>query len=256
MPKEEFQIIPAIDILDGKCVRLLQGKFELAEEHSINPLDVLNRWIDLGSKRIHIIDLNGAKEGYLVNFSLISELVKVALSSNVVIQVGGGIRTHDSVRKYLDQGVSYIILSTRIFKDLAFFKSVKGLYGSNLIIGLDLKATKLALGGWKEEVNISLENFAKELTLEDQVVYTNVSRDGTLGGVDLSAVSKIAGLFGSKIIISGGISTIQDIISILRLKKEKYNNIVGVVLGKSLYKGTVDLKLAIEEVERSLKRSN
>lgn len=253
MLQEEFQIIPAIDILDGKCVRLLMGKFELAEEHSTNPLDILNRWIDLGSKRIHIIDLNGAKEGYPVNFNLIAQLVKVALSSNVIIQVGGGIRTEDSVRKYLDQGVSYVILSTGIFKDLEFFKSVKKLYGCNVIVGLDLKENKLALSAWQEEINISLEDFACKLTLEDQVIYTNVSKDGTLSGVDLNAVSKIAGLFGSKIIISGGISTIQDIMSVLRLKREKHKNVIGVVLGKSLYKGTIDLRLAIEEVSRFLR---
>lgn len=254
MFQDKFQIIPAIDILDGKCVRLTQGKFELVEEQNTSPLDFLKKWIDLGANRVHIIDLDGAKEGKLVNFDLITHLTKLAVSNNVTIQVGGGIRAKDSVRKYLDVGVRYVILGTKIFKDFEFFKGIKQLYGDKVIVGLDLKEGKVALSGWMEEVNINLPELAKHLTSEDQVIYTNVSRDGTLSSPDFSAISKIAGLLSSKLIISGGISCTEDIISILNLKKEKHLNIVGVILGKSLYKGRIDLSHAIGEVQKILKQ--
>lgn len=254
MNKTIFELIPAIDILDGKCVRLTLGDYSKVEEFSSNPEEIGKKWIDLGAQRIHIVDLNGAKEGYPVNFKVICNLIKKL--PNIRIQVGGGIRNIDLVENYLKEGVSFIILGTRIFKDKPFLEEVVNKYRDSIIAGLDLKNNKIALSGWKETTDLNIEELRKSMSGIKQMVYTDITKDGTLSGPDLKRLEVVASSFSSNIIVSGGISSIDDITNILSLKKLKCPNISGVILGKSLYKGTVNLKDAIETVTNKLTKSN
>ena len=246
----DFDIIPAIDILDGKCVRLTQGQYDLVEEFSSNPKEIIKKWVDLGAKRLHIIDLNGAKEGYPYNFKVISEIMK---TTTVVIQVGGGIRTLESMKNYLDEGASYLILGTKIFKDSTFLNTVIESFTNEVILGLDFKNDKVALSGWQETLDISLDKLkTSNLSKIKQTIVTDTSKDGTLSGPNIKLVENISKLFNSKIIVSGGVSSVSDISKILNLKANGYSNITGVILGKSLYKGTIDLTSALELVRNEL----
>ncbi len=245
---EDFEIIPAIDILDGKCVRLTQGQYNLVEEFSTKPEEVANKWVTYGAKRIHLVDLDGAKKGYPVNFKDISKITKIP---GIKVQVGGGIRTKETIEQYLNEGVSYLILGTKAFQDKDFFKEVLKEYGEKIILGLDLKNNKVALSGWQETIEININNLEELFGNIKQIIYTDISKDGTLSGPNLNSLDAIAGSVKSKIIVSGGISGMEDILAILKLKKEKHHNLAGVILGKSLYKQKIDLKEAIELTKKS-----
>lgn len=243
--KESFEIIPAIDILDGKCVRLTQGKYDQVEEFSTYPEEIAKKWVNLGAKRLHIIDLDGAKEGTSVNYKVIT---KIAKSTDAKIQVGGGIRTQEAIKKYINEGVDYVILSTKAILDKSFLQEVSTFYGERIIISLDLKNNRVALSGWLETIDTDISKLLEEINKNNikRIIYTDITRDGTLSGPNLKPIEELAKAFKSEIVVSGGISSINDILSILNLRKEKYPNINGVILGKSLYKGTINLPDAIE----------
>ena len=244
-----FEIIPAIDILDGKCVRLTRGKYNKAEEFSTNPLEVAKKWIDTGAKRLHVVDLNGAKEGYPANRNTILDIVK---HCKVKIQLGGGIRTSETIEKYLNEGVSFVVLGTQAFKDPEFLKKMLNLYGEKIIVGLDLKNKKIALSGWTETSNLTINELSKYFDGIKQIIYTDISKDGTLTGINLKSIEEVAEAVKSNLIVSGGISSIQDIGAILNLKKQKHPHISGVITGKALYKGMIDLAEVIEFVDKQL----
>lgn len=250
MKQSPLEIIPAIDILYGKCVRLTRGQYDQVEEFSDKPQEIAKKWQDLGAKRLHIVDLNGAKEGYPVNRKIISAIVR---TTNVKIQVGGGIRTLETIKDYLNEGVHYVILGTKAFQDLSFLRGAVDLYNEKIILGLDLKNKRVALSGWQESIDIDICSLKEYLSKVRQIVYTDIVKDGTLSGLNLNSIEEIANIFESRIIISGGISSIDDILTLIALKKEKYPNISGVILGKSLYKGTIDLRAAIECVGKEFK---
>ena len=245
---DDFEIIPAIDILDGKCVRLTQGRYDKVEEFSTSPEEIAKKWAGCGAKRIHLVDLDGAKQGCPVNFEVISKITKIP---GIKVQVGGGIRTMETIRKYLDEEVSYIILGTKAFQDKDFFKEVLSLYDEKIILGLDLKNNKVALSGWQETIEINLNNLEESFGNIKQIIYTDISKDGTLSGPNLKSLGVIANSVKSKIIVSGGISGMEDLLAILKLKKEKHQNISGAILGKSLYKQKIDLRKAIELTKKS-----
>ena len=249
MNKNPFNIIPAIDILDGKCVRLTQGKYNQVEEFSANPQEIAKKWIDCGAKRLHIVDLNGAKEGYPVNFKIISALTK---TPGIEVQVGGGIRTHKTIKDYIDEGASYLILSTKAFKDKAFLKEVVNLYDRKIIIGLDLKNNRVALSGWQETSDTSISDLTEDMDGIKQIIYTDITKDGTLSGPNLKSLEEVAKSFKAEIIVSGGISKLEDIIAILKIKEQKCTNISGIILGKSLYKETINLTSAIKLVKKEI----
>ncbi len=238
-----FEIIPAIDILDEKCVRLTQGEYNRVEEFSNDPTEIARKWVDLGAKRLHVVDLNGAKDGYPVNLKTITKLIQAI---KVKIQIGGGIRTIESIKNYLNEGVEYLILGTKAFQDNKFLKEALELFDEKIIVGLDLRNNKVAVSGWQENINIEIDELAMQMTGVKQIIYTDITKDGTLSGPNLHSVEQVASLFDSNIIVSGGISSINDIISLLDLKKKGVKNISGVILGKSLYKGTIDLTSAIQ----------
>lgn len=240
---KDFEIIPAIDILDGKCVRLTQGLYNQVEEFSCDPLEVAKRWVHEGADRLHIVDLDGAKEGKPINQKIISKLAEI---SNIKIQVGGGIRTKKTITEYLQIGVNYLIIGTKAFQDKDFFKELIKEFGERIILGLDLKDNKLAISGWLETVDINFNKLNDFFSGVSQIIYTDTSKDGTLSGPNITTLKEIASSTTAQIIASGGISSIKDIISIAQLKKERYSNLSGVILGKSIYKGTIKLSEAIE----------
>ena len=250
MNKNLFEIIPAIDILDGKCVRLTQGKYNQIEEFSTNPQEIAEKWINSGATRLHIVDLNGAKAGYPVNQNIIYKIAKLAKSKNTKIEVGGGIRTLESIKEYLNEGIDYIILGTKAFQDKTFLVKTAGLYTRQIILGLDMKNNRVALSGWQETTDINIKNLSCEITNIKQIIYTDISKDGTLTGPNLNSLKEVSNTFKSNIIASGGISSIENILEILNLKKQNHPNITGVILGKSLYKGNIDLSNAIDVVKR------
>ncbi|MBI3591076.1 MAG: 1-(5-phosphoribosyl)-5-[(5-phosphoribosylamino)methylideneamino]imidazole-4-carboxamide isomerase [Candidatus Melainabacteria bacterium] len=249
MKENSFNIIPAIDILNGKCVRLTQGKYNQVEEFSASPQEIAEKWIDSGAKRLHVVDLNGAKEGYPVNFKIISTLIKI---SGVEVQVGGGIRTHETIKDYIKEGASYLILGTKAFKDKDFLKEVVSLYGEKIIIGLDLKNSRVALSGWQETSDIGINDLTEYISGIKQIIYTDITKDGTLSGPNLKSLEEVAKSFKAQIIVSGGISKLEDILAILKMKKQKHSNISGIILGKSLYKETINLTSAIELAKKEI----
>ena len=242
-----FEIIPAIDILGGKCVRLTKGDYGSVEEFSSNPEDVAKRWEELGAKRLHVVDLDGAKVGYPINQKVIS---KLAQNVNAKVQVGGGIRTLDAVKEYFNLGISYIVLGTKAIQDGQFLKDLQELYKEKVILGLDIKNNKVALSGWCETIDVDMKALSCNVGNIKEIIYTDVSKDGTLSGPNIESIKDIASSFKSNIIVSGGISSLEDIGEIVKLKKLGFPNISGVILGKSLYKGRINLSFAIDLVAR------
>ena len=251
MSKETFELIPAIDIYDSKCVRLTQGDYKQVEEFSNNPLEVAKKWQDNGAQRLHIVDLNGAKEGFPVNFKLISKIA-AGLNARVKVQVGGGIRTFESIKNYINEGADYVILSTKALKDKVFLNEALKMYNEKIILALDIKDNEVALSGWLERSSIKLNDALQVADGVKQFIYTDISKDGTLSSPNLKKIKEITSNCSSEVIISGGISKMEDILSVLSLKKEGAKTINGVIVGKALYKGTIDLKEAIEATQKAL----
>jgi len=245
----DFELIPAIDILGGKCVRLTQGDYEKVENFSDNPIDVAKKWIDCGVNRLHLVDLDGAKDGFPVNKDVI---IKISKSINAKVEVGGGIRTLESIKEYINEGISYIILGTKAFQDKSFLDNSINEFGSKIIVGLDLKNNKVALSGWKDDIAMDLNTLKEYLSGVSEVIYTDISKDGMLSGPNFKSVAEISNTLKSKIIVSGGIASIENISELISMKKKKHSNISGVILGKSLYKGTIELKSAVELVKKEL----
>lgn len=238
-----FEIIPAIDILDGKCVRLTQGNYSKKEEFFKDPIEVAKKWLSQGAKRIHVVDLNGAKTGYPQNKDIILKLIKLV---NIEIEVGGGVRSIHTIKEYIQGGAKYIVLGTKAFEDENFLNEALNLYQKKIIIGLDIKNDRIALSGWDQVIEINFNKLKKKLASVGQIIYTDVNKDGMLCGPNLNSIKKISNSFHSKVIISGGVSSLDDIRSILQLKYQGHHNIAGVILGKSLYKGNITLSSAIE----------
>lgn len=255
MNENTFEIIPAIDILDSKCVRLTQGNYNKVEEFSSNPEEIAKKWIDLGASRLHIVDLNGAKSGYPINQNIIYRIARLAYDKNTKIEVGGGIRTHKSIKEYLNEGVNYIILGTKAFQDKAFVSNMTSLYKEQIILGLDMKNDRIALSGWQETIETNIKKLQEEIGNIKQIIYTDISKDGMLTGPNLKGLAEISSTFKSNIIASGGISSMENILKILSLKKQNHPNITGVILGKSLYKGTINLSEAIELTKMNLSKN-
>ncbi len=243
-----FEIIPAIDILDGKCVRLTQGQYDKIEEFSTDPEEIAKKWIACGAKRLHLVDLDGAKEGLPVNFKVIYKIAKIP---GIKVQVGGGIRTKETISKYLNEGISFIILGTKAFQDKDFYKEVVKEHGEKIILGLDLKNNQIALSGWQETIEINLNNLEEHLGKINQIIYTDVSKDGTLSGPNIKSLEAIASSLKSQIIVSGGVSCIEDVHAVMKLKKDRHRNISGIILGKALYKQKIDLQEAIKLTKKS-----
>lgn len=238
-----MKIIPAIDLMDGKCVRLVQGKRDSQIVYSDDPPSVARKWEAAGATRIHVVDLDGAFEGSPRNPDAIKN-IRRALSPEIEMEAGGGIRTAETIEAYLKMGVNYVILGTKAIADRDFLKTIVEKHGKSIIVGLDAKSGMVATHGWTVTEGVAATSFAAELQSIGvrTIIYTDISRDGMLTGPNLAALKTMAQTVQMDVIASGGIHTIEDVRNILNLKMP---NITGIITGKAIYEGTLDLEEAI-----------
>jgi phosphoribosylformimino-5-aminoimidazole carboxamide ribotide isomerase len=235
-------IIPAIDLKEGKCVRLLKGEEGTETVFSENPLDVARKWEDCGASLIHVVDLDGAFSGEPRNFDIIRKIVNSVSSS---VQVGGGIRDIKTVERYLEVGINRVILGTAAFHDPQFLADACSRFPKKIAVGIDTKKGKIAVRGWKEVIDLNTRSALDDLKAVgvSLVIHTNVDRDGTMEGVNLDSVREFVASSPIPVIASGGIATIEDLEKLSSLEKL---GLVGVILGKSIYTGRINLRETIE----------
>lgn len=235
-------IIPAIDLKEGKCVRLLKGEEGTETVFSEDPSNVARKWEGCGAKLIHVVDLDGAFSGEPKNFDVIREIVKSVSSS---VQVGGGIRSVKTIEKYIHIGVGRVILGTGAFQDREFLTEACRRFPEKIAVGIDTKMGKVAVKGWKEVVDLEIEATLGVLKSAgvSLIIHTNVDRDGTMEGVDLESVREFVKASPIPVIGSGGIASMEDIEKLSSLEQL---GLTGVILGKSIYTARINLKEAIE----------
>tara|TARA_Y100000992_G_C21193679_1_gene456854 strand:- start:244 stop:972 length:729 start_codon:yes stop_codon:yes gene_type:complete len=233
-----MRILPAIDIKDGKCVRLAKGDYSKITHYFDNPLDVAELWLSQGATSIHIVDLDGAKDGEITNFEAIKKIR--SKYTDIYIQVGGGIRSNDIIEKYFGIGINKLIIGTKALSDPNFLKSIPSIYKNNVIIDLAVKNMKLAVHGWASETDYSVKEYLKILEENgvSEIVYTDVDKDGMLDGMNFDEIKTLLGITDIPIIASGGVTSINDI---KKLHSFSQNGISGVIIGKALYEKKIDL---------------
>lgn len=236
-----MEIIPAIDMMDGKCVRLVQGRFDRSTVFSDDPVDAAKRWVDEGAGRLHLVDLNGSRFGAPQETRTISRIVDAV---NIPVQLGGGIRTLEIAQNMIDLGVDRVILGTSAALDFAVAESIFRQLGDKAVLGVDAKDGYVAVKGWTEITAEAAVEFGRKM--QDmgakRIIYTDISRDGMLKGVNIPAVKQMAESVDMAVIASGGVSSIDDI---EKLKAIECAGIEGVIVGKALYTGDLTLTDAI-----------
>jgi phosphoribosylformimino-5-aminoimidazole carboxamide ribotide isomerase len=234
-------IIPAIDLKDGKCVRLRQGRMDDETIFSDDPVAMARRWVELGARRLHIVDLNGAFAGKPVNGAAI-QAIRSAFP-DVSLQVGGGIRDEDTIQAYIDMGVRYVILGTKAVNAPHFVSDVCVEFPGHIIVGLDAKDGKVAIDGWSKLSGHDVIDLAKKFQDDgvEAIIYTDIGRDGMMTGVNVEATAKLASSVKIPVIASGGITNIDDI---RRLCETDEPGIVGAITGRAIYEGTLDFAAA------------
>ena len=232
-----MKILPAIDLKNGKCVRLTKGDFKSEKIYNENPINQAEVFSNAGFKYLHIIDLDGALEGNLVNLKVVEEIVK---KFNFKIEIGGGIRSEDSIGKLLDIGSDKIILGTAAIKNKSFLESCCKKYSGHIALALDVRRNNIAISGWKDQTNINIFDFLN--TVKDfgisRLIYTDIDKDGTNEGPNFEDSYKIADRFNIPVIISGGVSSMDDINKIVSDNKK----INGIIVGKALYENRIKLE--------------
>ncbi|MBW0454085.1 MAG: 1-(5-phosphoribosyl)-5-[(5-phosphoribosylamino)methylideneamino]imidazole-4-carboxamide isomerase [Candidatus Kinetoplastibacterium crithidii] len=241
-------LIPAIDLKDGKCVRLRQGNLEDVTVFSENPTKIAEKWVNDGAKRIHLVDLNGAVVGKPKNDSQIKSILK-SVSQDVEVQIGGGIRDLNTIEYYLDSGISYVIIGTAAIKNPGFLNEACVAFPGHIIVGLDAKDGKIATDGWSKITRHNIIDIAKKFEDYgcDGIIYTDIGRDGMLSGVNIEATVSLAQNVKIPVYASGGIATIKDIEDLCKVFEE---GISGAILGRSIYEGTLDFKQAQKIAEK------
>jgi phosphoribosylformimino-5-aminoimidazole carboxamide ribotide isomerase len=240
-------LIPAIDLKDGHCVRLIQGDMDQSTVFSEHPADMALQWVNKGARRLHLVDLNGAFAGKPQNFSAIRSILK-AVGDDIPVQLGGGIRDLDTIEKYIDGGIRYIIIGTAAVKNPGFLKDACSAFGGHIIVGLDAKEGKVATDGWSKLTGHEVVDLAKKF--EDygveSIIYTDIGRDGMLSGINIEATVKLAQALSIPVIASGGLSNIQDIEKLCAVEDE---GIEGVICGRAIYSGDLDFEKAQERAD-------
>jgi phosphoribosylformimino-5-aminoimidazole carboxamide ribotide isomerase len=231
-------LIPAIDLKDGHCVRLQQGDMNASTTFGEDPAAMARRWIDAGARRLHLVDLNGAFAGKLVNEVAIKAILR-EVGDEIPVQLGGGIRDLDTIERLLDDGLSYVIIGTAAVKSPGFLKDACSAFGGHIIVGLDAKDGRVATDGWSKLTGHEVADLAKKF--EDYgvegVIYTDIGRDGMLSGINIEATVKLARALTIPVIASGGLSNIADIERLCAVQPE---GIDGVICGRSIYTGDLD----------------
>ena len=238
-----MQIYPAVDIKNGKCVRLKQGNFDNVTIYEQNPVKAAQNWIEQGATYLHIVDLDGAKQGNSENEKIIADIVKL---SDVPVQTGGGVRSLEDIERKLSKGVSRVILGTIAVKQQELVQKAVQKFGADkIVVGIDAKQGKVAIAGWEEVSNISALElcFTMKKYGVKTIIYTDIAKDGMMSGVNLESTKEMIKKTGMNIIASGGISSMQD------LENVKNINVSGVIVGKALYQGALHLKDIVEKFQ-------
>ena len=237
-------IYPAIDIIDGKCVRLSKGDYSLKTIYSDNLKDIASNWISNGTKFLHIVDLDGAKAGKPTNIQNILDIRKSF--PNIFIQVGGGIRNIDTIEEYLGHGIDRIILGTKVLKNKEFILSLDKSSRQHIAIDIAVKGGKLAGDGWENTESENIKSFIEYLEFNEikMFIITDISKDGMMEGISKNSINSILNYITTNAIISGGVTTIDDVKTVLSMDKSKIN---GMIIGKALYEDSIDLSEAIDE---------
>jgi phosphoribosylformimino-5-aminoimidazole carboxamide ribotide isomerase len=235
-------LIPAIDLKDGHCVRLKQGEMDEATVFSEDPAAMARHWIERGARRLHLVDLNGAFAGKPKNEAAIKAIVD-EVGDDIPVQLGGGIRDLDTIERYLDDGISYVIIGTAAVKNPGFLHDACGAFPGHIIVGLDAKDGKVAVDGWSKMTGHDVVDLARKY--EDYgveaVIYTDIGRDGMLSGVNIEATVRLARALRIPVIASGGIATLADIDALCAVEGE---GVVGAITGRAIYEGTIDFAAA------------
>jgi phosphoribosylformimino-5-aminoimidazole carboxamide ribotide isomerase len=243
-----MQIIPAIDVKDGHCVRLKQGEMHSATVFSEDPAAMAQHWLEQGAERLHIVDLNGAVAGVPKNELVIREIVSV-IGEEIPVQLGGGIRDLDTIERYLDDGITYVIIGTAAVKNPGFLHDACYAFPGHIIVGLDAREGKVATDGWSKMTGHDVVDLAKKF--EDYgveaVIYTDIGRDGMLSGVNIDATVKLAQALRIPVIASGGIASLKDVKALCAVQGE---GITGAITGRAIYEGTLDFKKAQTEADK------
>ena len=238
-----MKIFPAIDIQDKKCVRLIKGDFDNKTEYRISPVEQAGKYKDYGFINLHIVDLDGALTGETINLDVIQEIVK---KFDLKIEVGGGVRSIDSIQKYIDAGAEKVILGSAAIKDKNFLKEACEKFPNKIALGLDAKDGYLSVSGWKENSNILTLDYLKEVNGygATRLIYTDINRDGTKQSPNFEETQKVADTSNCPVIISGGVSSIDDI-----KKAKSLKNIEGIIVGKAIYDGDIKLDELVKEID-------
>ncbi len=240
-----MKIFPAIDIKDKKCVRLIKGDFDKKTEYKISPIEQAGKYKNHGFKNLHIVDLDGALTGKTVNLDIIQEIIS---KYDLKIEIGGGVRSFDSIKKYIDAGVEKVILGSGAIKNKEFLKESCKKFKGQIALGLDSKYGNLSVSGWKENLNVKTLDFLKEVNNYgvSRVIYTDINRDGMKKSPNLEETVKIAELSNCPVVISGGVSSISDIKKAKELNNKK---IEGIIVGKAIYDGDIKLDELAKEID-------
>ena len=235
-------LIPAIDLKDGKCVRLQQGDMGASTTFGEDPAAMARRWLDAGARRLHLVDLNGAFAGKPINEAAIKAILK-EVGGEIPVQLGGGIRDLDTIERYLDDGIGFVIIGTAAVKSPGFLKDACSAFGGHIIVGLDAKDGKVATDGWSKLTGHEVVDLAKKF--EDYgvegVIYTDIGRDGMLTGINIEATVKLAQALSIPVIASGGLAGMADIEKLCAVVSD---GITGVICGRSIYTGALDFAAA------------
>jgi phosphoribosylformimino-5-aminoimidazole carboxamide ribotide isomerase len=232
-----MQLIPAIDLKDGQCVRLKQGRMEDDTVFSDNPVAVAGRWVELGARRLHLVDLNGAFAGEPVNGEIVHRIAEAF--PDLPIQIGGGIRSAETIQAYLAAGVQWVIIGTMAVKDPAFVREMCKQFPGHIIVGLDARDGKVATDGWANVTDVEVTELAQQFQDDgvSAIVYTDISRDGMLEGVNVDATRRLAQAISIPVIASGGITDLEDVRALCGAADA---GIEGAITGRAIYEGTLD----------------
>jgi phosphoribosylformimino-5-aminoimidazole carboxamide ribotide isomerase len=240
-----MKIFPAIDIKDKKCVRLVKGDFDNKTEYEMSPVDQAGKYKDHGFKNLHVIDLDGALTGKTVNLDIIKEIIT---KFDLKIEIGGGIRNFESIEKYTDVGVEKVILGSAAIKDKIFLKEACEKFPNKIALGLDAKNGYLSVSGWKENSNKLTLDYLQEVNEygASRLIYTDINRDGMKQSPNFEETTKVADTSNCPVIISGGVSSIDDI---KKAKELNNKNIEGIIVGKAIYDGDIKLEELVKELD-------
>ena len=235
-------LIPAIDLKDGKCVRLKQGDMRASTTFGDDPAAMARRWVDAGARRLHLVDLNGAFAGKPVNEAAIRAIL-AEVGDEIPVQLGGGIRDLDTVERYLDDGLSFIIVGTAAVKNPGFLHDACSAFGGHIIVGLDARDGKVATDGWSKLTGHEVVDLAQKFQDYgvEGVVYTDIGRDGMLSGVNVEATVRLAQALSIPVIASGGLSSVADVEKLCAVEGE---GVIGTIAGRAIYDGSLDFKAA------------